>query len=106
MKLRPFYHHTDPKVRAHVTLCMLALLLERTLERRLKASGTIRTAATCFEKLEGCHLNLVRSNENLDPEYVMTEPTQDQQAIVRSLRMKALIDPIQIAESLEPRRDR
>jgi transposase len=25
VKLRPMYHHTDPKVRAHVTLCMMAL---------------------------------------------------------------------------------
>jgi len=31
VKLRPFYHHTDPKVRAHVSLCMLALLIERTM---------------------------------------------------------------------------
>jgi len=44
IKLRPVFHHTDPKVRAHVSLCMLALLLERTIERRLREAGAAMTA--------------------------------------------------------------
>ncbi len=51
VKLRPVYHHTDPKVRAHVTLCILALLLERTLEQRLRRSSMPMTAPACFEQL-------------------------------------------------------
>jgi len=35
VKLRPVRHRLDAKVRAHVDICMLALLLQRTLERRL-----------------------------------------------------------------------
>ncbi len=104
VKLRPLYHQTDPKVRAHVTLCMLALLLERTIERRLKRSGLPKTASACFEELRGCHLNLVSSDQALAPAYVATEPTQEQIAILRSLRMKTLIDPEEIAESVKPRR--
>jgi len=26
IKLRPVFHHTDPKVRAHLSLCMLTVL--------------------------------------------------------------------------------
>lgn len=39
IKLRPIYHYTDSKVMAHVTLCMLALLLERHLETKLREAG-------------------------------------------------------------------
>jgi hypothetical protein len=103
VKLRPLYHHTDPKVRAHVTLCMLALLLERTIDRRLKRSGLKTTAAACFEELQTCHLNIISSYPGSAPVYVATEPTQEQQAILRSLRMKELIDTEEVAGRIHPR---
>jgi len=103
VKLRPMYHHTDAKVRAHVTLCMLALLIERSIERRLKPAGQVRTAPACFEELRGCHLNRI-SGQNFEPTYVATEPTQEQSAILRILRMKGLIDPEEISESIKLRR--
>lgn len=105
VKLRPLYHHTDAKVRAHVTLCMLALLIERSIERRLKRSNLAHTAASCFEQLRTCHLNLVTSDRYLEPTYAATEPTQEQLAILRNLRMKGLIDPEEISESIILRRD-
>jgi transposase len=42
--IRPVYHRLDRRIRAHVTLCMLALLLERVMERETKESfATLRT---------------------------------------------------------------
>ncbi|HIE69007.1 MAG TPA: hypothetical protein EYP98_01950, partial [Planctomycetes bacterium] len=49
LKLRPVFHHSDPKVRAHVTLCMLSLLLERTMEQDLRATGKAATAPAVLE---------------------------------------------------------
>lgn len=103
VELRPMHHHTDPKIRAHVTLCMLALLLERTIEGRLRRSSTPMTAPACFETLHGCHLNLVRSDANLEPAYLTTEPTQEQQTILRSLRMLELTDPEDVAQRITAR---
>jgi hypothetical protein len=51
-----------------------------------------------------CHLNIVRSDPASDPVYVATEPTQEQRAMLRSLRMKELIDPEEVASRIEPRR--
>jgi hypothetical protein len=34
LELRPVYHHLEPRIRAHVLLCWLALLLIRVAERR------------------------------------------------------------------------
>lgn len=106
VKLRPLFHHTDAKVRAHVTLCMLALLLERSLERKLRRTGLtdVRSAAACFEELRGCHLNLITSGQAIEPTYAATEPTQNQRAILSGLRMGALIEPENIMERIKWRR--
>lgn len=36
LEIRPIRHRSDEKVKAHVTICMLALLLERILRKNLK----------------------------------------------------------------------
>ena len=106
LELRPVYHYTDPKVRAHVTLCMLALLLERTLEDRLRRSSQPMTAPACFEVLAGAFLNLLRTDADEAPAYQMTERTQAQRALMRSLRMNHLIDEQEVAAAVHPRRQK
>lgn len=103
VKLRPVFHHTDPKVRAHVTLCMLALLLERTLEQRLRRSSTPMTTPACLEHLRGCHLNLLHGAPELAPSYQLTELTPEQRAIVTNLRLTELVDAEALQTRLRPR---
>jgi len=103
IKVRPVFHHTDPKVRAHVTVCMLSLLLERTLEQRLRRSSTPMTTPACLEQLRGCHLNLLRGAPELAPSYQLTELTADQRAIVTNLRMTDLVDAESLQTQLRPR---
>lgn len=103
VRLRPVYHHTDPKVRAHVTLCMLALLLERTLEQRLRRSSMPMSAPACFEELSSCHLNILRMDPDQPATYGLTEPTNEQRDLIRVLRMGELLDGEELATSLRPR---
>lgn len=103
IKLQPVYHHTDPKVRAHVTICMLSLLLERTLESLSKRAGSPRTAPECFEELASCHLNHIQTHPDLEPAYSITQPTQEQRAILKMLRMESLVDNMIMAERLQQR---
>jgi transposase len=37
LELRPIYHHSDERVQAHVFVAALALLLDRALEKQLRA---------------------------------------------------------------------
>ena len=39
IEMRPIYHHTADRVRAHIFVASLALLLDRALEKKLKAAG-------------------------------------------------------------------
>lgn len=104
VELRPVYHYTDPKVRAHVTLCVLSLLLQRTLESKLEAAGRTMTASSCLETLATCHLNRYESNSALSRLYEVTRPTAEQRDILKALGMGRLVDDAEVTERLEPRR--
>jgi hypothetical protein len=99
IELRPIWHRNDAKVRAHVTLCMLALLLERTLQRRLAGH---HSAEAALELLASCHVNLY-AGRNGPPAYTITQPDTDQQAILRALRLQHLVDDDHFAERITPR---
>lgn len=73
-------------VRAHVTLCVLALLLQRVLEGRLAAAGRPITTAACLETLATCRLSRYEPNGVLKCDYADHLRTQEQAAIRRSLR--------------------
>lgn len=88
-KLRPIFHQTDPKVLAHVTLCMLGLLLQRTLEHRLGNTDIPMTATACVDALKTCHLNVRRPKGKLTF-YDITVPTNEQRAILNTLKLSNL----------------
>jgi hypothetical protein len=47
--------------------------------------GRPMTAAACFEMLATCRLNRYEPNELLECDYSITQPTQEQTAILRAL---------------------
>jgi hypothetical protein len=99
VKLRPIRHHTTSKVRAHVTLCMLSLLLERALSIRL---GTKPSAAMALETLGYCCLNRYVS-KGQPSSYVVTHPNQEQRALLKALKLEHIVDDDALAERIVPR---
>jgi hypothetical protein len=97
--LRPIRHRTEPKVRAHVTICMLALLLERTLHHQLKGRCSARAA---LEQLETCRLNRQAMGES-DAAYTLTETKPEQQRLLRVLRAQELADEGYLTDHITPR---
>lgn len=99
VQLRPVRHRTDDKVRAHVTLCMLALLLERTLRRKLESQ---RSAEAALEHLATCHLNYYPAADG-HAAYVLTKTDAEQDALLRTLRLQHLGDDGEVRERITPR---
>lgn len=99
IELRPIHHQTDIKLRAHVTICMLALLLQRILGRRLHAAGI--TASAALEVLGTAHLNLIATGKT--QLYTITQLNEAQQGIVAALNMADLANDEQAAKSITPR---
>jgi hypothetical protein len=61
LDLRPVYHHREDRIRAHVLLCWLALLLIRLVET------TTGPGPTCATSCSGCTLALHRPGRHLPP---------------------------------------
>lgn len=96
VELRPVRHHTDAKVRAHVTLCMLALLLQRTLEHKLAG---LCSAKAALELLATTHLNRYAGSDGTVA-HVVTRTDAAQNKILRALRLSHLADYQETAERI------
>jgi len=103
VKLRPVFHRTDPKVVAHVSLCMLALLLERSLEHRLADGGLKQSASAAIERLSTCHLNLMQPVDGEPSYYSVTETTPEQMRMLEVLGLPHLVDDETVAGALTAR---
>lgn len=101
IKLRPVWHHTDLKVRAHVTLCMLALLVQRRIGQQLSRRGL--SAQLAFELLEPCRLSVHQPSARSRPAYVLTQATPEQLRILRRLGLARLADEAEVSSALLPR---
>jgi transposase len=52
IQMRPIYHHTAARVRAHIFVASLALLLDRALEKKLKAAGLDLSSKEAWQLLK------------------------------------------------------
>jgi transposase len=53
LSIRPVFHQTEHRVKAHVLVCFLAYAMYRTLDRLAKAKGLDRTARRVLDSLAG-----------------------------------------------------
>lgn len=99
LELRPIHHHTDQKVTAHVTLCVLALLLLRHLDAKLRRTNT--SAAMAVELLASCRLNRVEMGDfNY---YTVTRLNPQQRSLLETLELVELADDNAIEKQISPR---
>lgn len=99
--LRPIRHRTDRKTRAHVSVCVLALLLQRLLEARLAAADRPSTAPATIEQFEPIRLNFM--DTGTARYYTPTEPGDDVDAVLRTLGLSDLVDDQALAQEITPR---
>src|SRR6516164_6427837 len=60
LAMRPIYHQIEPRVKAHIFVAALALLVQRLLGRRLKAAGVDLSPARAMEALSTVRLVMFR----------------------------------------------
>lgn len=99
LELRPIHHRNDEKVTAHVTLCVLALWLIRTIDALLKKTGTTATAA--LETMSSCRLSRI-DMEALNY-YTVTKPTREQRQLLETMGLSHLVERSAVATQLSPR---
>jgi transposase len=83
LKLRPYYHWTEKRIRAHVFICILALQLERYMTSRLSESNmSVRNA---IEKLRQIKAGQLTVNSVKTP--ILTAVGEEHKAIYRQLEL-------------------
>lgn len=105
LKIRPIYHWTESRIRAHVAICFLALLMERYLEVQLLNRRSIRLSAQRIKDA------LLRVNSTLikdtttDKLYRFPSPIpKDAREIYKALGLKRGLEPKEITSMVNYRR--
>jgi transposase len=86
LDLRPFYHHLEPRVRAHAFICFLAYLIEKYVEQALKRAEVGMSAEKAFQSLKNMGVAVMKVGHQ-HYGYV-TEPTAWQRRILKTLGIK------------------
>jgi hypothetical protein len=103
VELRPVHHRTDAKVRAHVTICVLATLLHRLLDHHLAVAGAETSAVAAIAQLGLCHINRIRSETNPVVAHTVTQVHGEVRKLLSSLDLMRLVDDAHVGAVITPR---
>jgi transposase len=83
--LRPVYHWTEPRIRAHIFICVLALQLERWMRNRLQ-TVSVKKALQLLQQIKVGELMV-----NAKAVTMATRLTTEQKEILRKLGVKPIL---------------
>lgn len=86
LDLRPFRHHKDIRVRAHVLICFIALLFSKIMEKYLKDKKVDLSAPMAWESLKNMQITEIEFHG--DKYQYLTELTYYQKIILNALGIK------------------
>jgi len=87
--LRPVYHWTEQRIRAHVFVCVLALQVERWMRRRLQEVSSVPRAVSILKRIKAGVLE-IEGKEKV----VATSPTSEQRKLLKLLGIAKIVPPL------------
>ncbi len=87
ISVMPMYHYTDQKIRAHVFISILALLITNLLYRKLRRHGIEASMKKCFDLLDDIKEITLDYGQGLQPDVLLTHmsPIQKEMAEILDL---------------------
>lgn len=98
LEVRPVYHHKDDRVRAHVLVAALAFLLDRALEKKLRAAGSSLSSPAAWRALETVRCVTVEVGSRT--KLCVTRGSRQAAEVLKILRLSEL-DPPEAPEGKE-----
>ena len=98
LEVRPVYHHKDDRVRAHVFVAALAFLLDRALEKKLRAAGSSLSSPAAWQVLET--VRCVNVEMGSRTKLCVTRGSRQAAEVLKILRLSEL-DPPEAPEGKE-----
>lgn len=92
INLRPIHLTRTQRVKAHVTICILAYFLINDMEQRLKAKGVNVSTACAIKELKTCQVSRIEIKGRDMAELKVTEPTEAQVQLLQALDCESVID--------------
>jgi hypothetical protein len=105
LKIRPIYHWTPERIRAHVAICFLALLMERYLESQLKVRRRVNLSARRIkDALLRVNSTIIKDTENDKLYRFPSRLPKDAREIYKALSLKRGMEPTEITSMVNYRR--
>jgi len=100
LELRPIYLTRDPRVIAHVTICILAYFLFNDIEQRLKKSGLKMSPESLFRLLAKCKVNRL-SFGTTKFQLSLTQVSDSQREALQAINCESVVDPKKVNQVLK-----
>jgi transposase len=93
LSVMPMYHWTDQKIRVHVLISVLALLISNLLYRKMEAGGITESQEECFTELKD--IKEIRSyyDDGYPPDIKYTRMSTIQKKVSTLLDLKRFMKP-------------
>ena len=91
LQVRPVYHRRDERVRAHIFVAALAFLLDRALEKKLRAAGSGLSSAAAWRALET--VRVVELELGQRRKRCVTRGSRQAAEVLRVLGLRQQLDP-------------
>jgi len=101
LELRPIYLTRTERVRAHVSICILAYFLYNDIERRFREKGLAESPPEVLARLQKCQVNRLEFKNQRRSKLSITEPTEQQKEYLQVLGCKGILDPRQVKKVLK-----
>ena len=92
LSMRPIYHQVEHRVKAHIFVAALALLVQRLLEHRLRGAGVDISAERAMEALETVRLVTLRVGDQVERRGV-SGGSPDARRVLKALNLTELKPP-------------
>jgi transposase len=95
LDIRPTFHWTDEKIKSHVTICVLGLLVNRLIEKALRSSikkndFSPKTAKSLLVQMNGIKLNRLGINDKIH--LIRTKEGPNERKILKSIQADYLLE--------------
>ena len=105
LKIRPIYHWTSERIRAHVGICFLALLMERYLERHLKVRRNVKLSPREIKNaLLKVNSTIIEDTENEKLYRFPSRLPKAAREVYKALSLSRRMEPTEITSMVNYRR--
>jgi len=87
IEIAPVFHRLPERIRAHASICFMALILYRAMRQRLKLAGSDLSPETALAQLRRVQRHSVRINGGQPVQGISTIGAE-QAAVMKALKLK------------------